>query len=342
MTETAAMTEDKLPFFVKQNTGFGRIRPEDDLLHPASFADIKDDSATETQAFGFSVPEARVYALSYLWHHPNLKVCTGGLFVCQGVMKTMAHAELCDWRNFMSDKALANDLHEFRFDSSYGVKILEPLKRFHLTYKDKERNNSVDLIAEAVLPPVMFADEKHFEQTMRMKGTLVLRGKEYAVDCYTVRDRSWGKPRPEAHMPFPPVSWMVGTFSDDFSFNCNMFDHTSGNPELPQTLVVPDEKALIGGWVYRDGKLGRIVRGFKRVTRERGSLLALAVELQFTDEHGRNFDLRGTLLAACPLIGWNNTSMMMHSLRWECDGKVGYGDTQDVFWNDYLYLSRRA
>ena len=23
-------------------------------------------------------------------------------------------------------------------------------------------------------------------------------------------------------------------------------------------------------------------------------------------------------------------------MRWECDGLIGHGDCQDVFWNDYL------
>jgi hypothetical protein len=24
-------------------------------------------------------------------------------------------------------------------------------------------------------------------------------------------------------------------------------------------------------------------------------------------------------------------------MRWECDGRVGYGDAQDVQWADYVY-----
>ena len=75
------MTEDDLPFTLTQNTGFGTAGPEDELLHPESFRDVKDDSATETQYFGFSIPEQRIHATCQLWHHPDLHVVTGGLFV---------------------------------------------------------------------------------------------------------------------------------------------------------------------------------------------------------------------------------------------------------------------
>ena len=336
MTDMSEMSDDKLPFFMKKNKGFGVMRPEDDLLHPESFKGVTDDSATETQYFGFSIPEHNIHALTYCWWHPNLKIVTGGIFVFQGVKPTTIHAELCDWRTFMSDKAIKDDLHEFRFDNGYGVKVLEPLKKFHLTYNDPSNNNSVDMMIDAVLPAVMFDDGNHFEQTMKVKGKLVLRGKSYDVDSYTVRDRSWGKPRPETLMPMPPMSWMVGTFNDNFSFNCTMFDHASGQPERNGQLVVPDDQALNGGWVYREGKLGRIVKASKRVTRGAGSTICVGIELKFTDEHGRNFDMRGTLKASCPISAWNNVWMVINLINWECDGLTGYGDNQEAFWGNYL------
>lgn len=332
MTDSSA----NKPFYLTQNTGFAQIRPEDDLLHPASFANVKEDSATETQYFGFSVPEANIHALCYMWHHPNLRVCSGGLFVFQGVKEFTLQAELHDWRSYMSDAALKNDLREFRFDNGYGVKTIEPLKRFHLTYAAPANRNSVDLMIEAVLPAVMFGDGNHFEQTMQVKGELVLRGKRYDVDCFTVRDRSWGKARHETPLPMAPVSWMCGAFSKDFSFNCQIFDHVGKNPG---PLALPDAKALSGGWVHRDGKLGRIVRASKRALREPGSTACAGIEMQFSDEHGREFDLRGALVASCPVAFWNNIWIGINLMQWECDGQTGYGDNQEAFWNDYLNSS---
>jgi hypothetical protein len=332
---------EELPFFLRENTGFTEVRPEDDYLHPESFANVKDDSATETQYFGFCVPEANIHGLTYLWWHPNLGVCSGGLFVYQGIKQTTVHAELCDWRNFMSDAAIKNDLHEYRFDGGYGVKVIEPMKRHHITYADPASRNSVDLFTEAVLPAVMFDDGKHFEQAMKVKGKLVLRGKEYEVDCYTVRDRSWGKPRPEVPLPLAPMSWMVGTFNDSFSFNCNMLDHASGQPERNGEDVAADHEALKSGWVHRNGQRGRIVRATKRVYRAAGSTISSGIELQFSDEHGRDFDMRATLVSSCPIQLWPNVWAVVNLMRWECDGLVAYGDNQEVFWNAYL-TSRSA
>ena len=337
MNKPELPTDEKMPFFLKKNKGFGQITPEDDLLHPESFANVTDDSATETQYFGFSVPEHNIHGLTYCWWHPNLKVVSGGLFVYQGVKRMTPEAELCDWRTYMSDAAIRkNDLHEFRFDNGYGVKILEPLNRFHLTYEDNASQNSVDLLIEAVLPAVMFDDGNHFEQTMRVKGKLLLRGQSYDIDCFTVRDRSWGKPRPEQLLPLPPMSWMVGTFNETFSFNCAMLDHASGQPEREGVGVVPDEQALNGGWVHYDGKLGMIVEATKSVTRGPGSTVCAGLGLNFTDEHGRNFDMRASAVASCPIQGWHNVWMVINLMRWECNGVVGYGDCQEVFWNGFL------
>ena len=338
MTKASTPSEEKLPFFLKKNTGLGSICPDDELLHPASFKDVPDDSATETQYFGFSIPEQRIHALTYMWWHPNLKVCSGGLFVFQGIKDSPLQAELYDWRTYMSDKAIRNDLHEFRFDNGYGVKILEHNKRFHLTYDAPAQENSVDLIAEALLPGVMFGDGNHFEQTMRMKGKLVLRGKKYEVDCYSIRDRSWGKPRPETLMPMQPMSWMCATFSDTFSFNCSMFDQLKYNPSIKPAAAVPDEHALNSGWVYRDGILGRIVKAEKRAGRAPGQTVATTIDLQFTDEHGREFDVRGNLLAALPYQSWHNAWVSINLMQWHCDGMEGHGDNQEAFWNDYVSL----
>ena len=338
MTTETAIAENKKPFFMAQNTGLGQVRPEDELLHPESFKNVTDDSATETQYFGFCVPEARIHAICYLWHHPNLRVCSGGITVYQGVKDTQAQAELLDWRTFMRDSALANDLHDYRLDNGYGVQVLEPNKRLHITYNDTARQNSVDLIVEAVLPAVMWGDGNHFEQAMRVKGKLSLRGKAYDVDCFTVRDRSWGKPRPEALMPMPPMSWMVGTFSLDFAFNCTVFDQARNNPLLKGSMALPIDKTLSGGWVYRNGKVGRIVQADKRVIRGPKSLAVSGVELTFSDEHGRKFDMRGSLVASCPIFAWNNVTMVINLMRWECDGLVSYSDMQEAFWGDYHQL----
>lgn len=337
------MSESDKPFFIAQNRGFASITAADDLLHPQSFADVKADSATETQYLGFSVPEAKIHAIGYLWHHPNLKLVTGGLIVWQGIKRYMVGAELCEVRAFMRDTALANDLYEYRLDNGYGVKIIDPLKRLRMTYEDAARDNAVDLEYEAIAPPVMFGDGKHFEQAMRVRGRLRLRGQDYQVDCFNVRDRSWGKPRPEDLLPLPPLSWMTGVFGKDFAFNCNVLDQADQNPELQNTrFALPADKTLNGGWLLYEGEVARIVKARKRVQREAGSRLPLAIELDVTDERERSVQMRGTLVAAMPWQVWPNLIFPVGLMRWECGDRVTHGDCQEGYWNDYLNLDLSA
>ena len=330
------MSNEK-PFFVTPNRGFAAIDESADLLHPQENARVQTDSATETQYFGFSIPEERIHAVTYLWHHPKLRLVSGGLFVWQGIKPVVQYSELFDWRVYMSDSVLKDDLWDYRFENGYGVKIIEPLKKFHLTYADPTRKNSVDLISEALLPPVMFADGNHFEQAMKVNGELVLRGKRYEIDCYNVRDRSWGKGRPEENMPFPPVSWMSGVFNETFAFNCCAFDQASNNPELKGRFEIPDEGSLIGGWVHRDGKLGRIVSIKKRVERAKNTFLPMKITLNAVDDLDRKLDLQGTLIACAGAFPvWPNAYQHHPLMRWECGGMVGYGDCMEPIWNDYI------
>lgn len=325
------MSDDR-PFFLKQNTGLGTITDADDFLHRAQNALVTADSATETQYFGFSVPEARIHGYAYLWYHPSLRVVTGGLFAFQGHKRTAVNAELSDFRTYHSDRALEGDLHGYRLSNGYGVEVLEPLKRHRLTFADAARGNAVDLVYEAVQPPVMFGDGTHFEQPMRVRGTLSLRGAAYAVDGFNVRDRSWAKPRPEDNLPMPPFSWMTGVFDPGFAFNCSVFDQEvpRGAPKLPV------ERTLTGGWVHRDGRLGRLVKAVKRVERTRFSLLPSRVQLEMTDEHGRTFAIDGEMIASTVWQPWSNIYMPVCLMKWTCEGRVAHGDCQEGIWTDYL------
>lgn len=325
------------PFYLANNAALRQAVPEDDLLHPAVNAGVSGDTLTETQYFGFNVPEENIHGLTYMWHHPNLNVVTGGLMVWRGIKPVSMAAELFDFRAYMNDGVLANDLHDYRLDNGFGVKILEPNKRFHLTYDDAARGNGIDLISEGVTPIALFGDGKHFEQGMRVRGTLRLRGREYAVDCHNVRDRSWGKLRPEAIMPMPPVAWMTGCFGDDFIFNCNMMDHVGSNPQLSAPFEIPTDKALNGGWVWKDGKQLLVTSARKQVRRDDGNFRPQTIVLDMTLEDGSQITANGRTIASCPYATWPNMLAHISLIRWEVDGRIGHGDEQCVIWNDFAH-----
>jgi hypothetical protein len=324
------------PFFLAHNEAIGEASPADDMLHPEQNRGIEGDSLTETQYLGFNIPEHSIHGLGYIWHHVNLRIITGGLMVWRGVKRFAVEAELFDVRGFLNDKALANDLHEVRLENSYAVRVIEPLKRLHMSYEDGSRGNFVDLDYSAITPPVMFGDKKHFEQGLKVRGKLVLRGQEFEVNCRNVRDRSWGKLRPEAPMSVPPVSWMTGCFGDDFIFNCNLMDHAGSNFQATGQFAVPVERALNGGWISRKGRITRIVKAHKQLDRDPESFMPRSVTLRTTEEDGRETTMRGQLVAACPWAVWPNIHANISLMRWEMDGCIGHGDCQDVLWTDYV------
>src|SRR5262245_18244156 len=60
---------------------FGPPHPEPEGLHRDYLREKPHYALTQTQYFGFSIPQHNVHALLMLWHHPNLGVISGGPMV---------------------------------------------------------------------------------------------------------------------------------------------------------------------------------------------------------------------------------------------------------------------
>lgn len=334
----ASMKSDKdLPFYLSKSRVLRKCVPADDFLHPDANSSITDDSLTETQYFGFCLPKERIHGVMYCWHHPNLGLVSGGVWVWRGIKLEANSSEMYDWRSFMSDRVLANDLHRFRLDNGYCAEVVEPLKRHRVSYADPLRGNSINLEYEAIAAPVLWADGKHFEQTMKVRGQLTLARQQYEIDGYNVRDRSWGKPRPESHMLVPPVGWMTGVFNDEFSFNVTACDHPDLNPDWkPFYPNFSGDDSLMGGWVQRDGEVRPFVSCRKITIRNPLTLIIETIEMTVVDSTGKKYLLKGEVLAASKAAAWQNTPTAVHLTKWTCGTEIGYGDTQESHTHDFV------
>lgn len=328
---------DNSTFFDKQyGIGFGNYVPADDLLHPVQNAAVTSYGATETQYLGFSIPEEGITSVNYLWHHPRLKVVTGGCMAWQGIKPVPTACELMDMRCYMDDSALKNDLHDYTLDNGYRARVIEPGKKFHITYADDARGNAFDVKLTAIMPPAVIPRGNHFEQMMRAEGELTLRGKRYKVNSYCTRDRSWGEARPEQILPIPALSWMNGIFSDDFAFHCNAIDHPDLNPLWAGKFDISPDKVLMGGWVWRDGELTQVTSVKKKVTYDRRTMIPTHIELRMTDAKNRVYEAEGEIVNCGHLNVWMNVSAPFCLTRWTCNGKAGWGESQDMQWNDFV------
>jgi hypothetical protein len=334
-----ATPDTKKAFWEAKNTTFSEPTPDCEMLHREAPESEPSPELTETQYLGFNIPEEEIHGLCYIWHHANLGTVTGGAWAWQGVKRHTVASELFDMRMFMDDSCLSSDFRDTELPNGYRSKVIEPMQKLEISYSDPNRGNSIEVEYEAMMPAMVMSTGFHFEQGMKTNGTVTLRGKEYEMrDCYTVRDRSWGQVRSEAPLlNAPPFAWMTGVFGDDFAFGTTAFDSEDTDPEWKGILEIPGGDPCRGGWVYRDDEIVPVVSVTKRTHRNAETLFPESVEMTITDANDRSYELQGTILAAAPWSGWFNMSSVICLTRWECEGRVGHADTQEVQFTDYMH-----
>jgi hypothetical protein len=325
------------PYYMTSHSGdFGRYQPEDELLHPAYQKEAGTD-LTETHLFGFHVPDKAIHAMAYAWQHPNLHLVSGGVHVMQGIKSHAPGAEISDYRHFMSDAAFRERFPNYRLDNGYQVEMLEPGRRCRTTYADEARNNRFEVEYTAVSEPIMWPGGKHFEQVVRTKGDLLLRGVAHKIDGFYVRDRSWGQPRPEAAVNAPPHTWITGVFGEDSAFHLTATDDPARNADWKRDYPQFDPAhSLRFGWLIVKGRKTAIKSANKVTSYDRASLIPKTVDIRIVDENDRSHDFKGAVVAGAPLHLWHNVRVPICLARWEYEGAVGWGDVQDVQYPDFV------
>lgn len=334
---TSQAEHRKRAFFEVGNEGFGTYDVKDEFLHPEENRLAEHVSTLENQYFGITAPQHNIHGLMYLTCHPNLKVISGGVWVWQGFKPHWLSSEIFDWHEFMSEDALSNDLGDYTLNNGLRSQMLEPGKRFRVSYEDPARENKIDIEYEAAMPPVMFSSNLHFEQGMKTKGEVVLRGKRYEVDWYTVRDRSWGQPREETLQNIPTCTWMSGCFDDNTFFNCTAFDHPKHVKKWKGVIDIPAENAFKAGWIHVNGENILLVDCVKKTIHNPDNLYPERIELEMTDANGDVHVINGDAVAGCRLNTWKNMMNPVCLMEWKYDGKTGYGDAQDIQSSNLIY-----
>jgi hypothetical protein len=328
---------EEQPYFMKANVGdFGSYGAQDEQLHP-QFRSSVGTALVETHLFGFSVPDAAIHAFLYIWQHPNLGLVSGGALVIQGIKAHAPAAEISDFRHFMSDACMRDTFPNYRLDNGYEVAMLEQGKRFRTTYEDAPHQSGFDVVHTAVSEPIVWPGDKHFEQVMKNEGELLLRGKRYSVNGYHVRDRSWGQPRPEDPVDAPPHTWITGVFDDETAFHLTATDDPLRNPGWKVHYPNFDRRQSVKfGWLLLGGRKTRIKTASKLTIYDRTSCMPMLIDIEIVDEHDRVHRFKGTLVAGTPVHLWQNVRVPICLARWEYEGRVGWGDVQDVQYADYL------
>lgn len=323
--------------WTKSSREFGATTDKSDFYHGRSLPE-KHFEMTETWYWGFYEPESNLHGFIHIWTHPNLNLCTGGIFAHFGHKRDHLAAELFDFRNFTPD-TIFDDAGNIRLPNGLTVDFERPMEKMRVRYENATRGFKLDMVQEAVQPPMVRANSQHFEQTMRSIGSVTYDGREIPFDNLSIRDRSWGERRPEEGHAIPPYAWMNGAFSNDFAFCISGHDDPALKPDWVDIYDIPRDKLMSDAWVYDNGKMLRLKSMSKITERAEDGIQPRRMVLDCVLEDGRELKLIGEVTANNPWHSWQNALCHCGLTRWtspQFPGQVAWGETQEVQWNDYV------
>ncbi len=314
------------------------ITVEDAELHRGR---SDDPQWTETLWFPFAVPEQAIYGGFYIVARPNLGVIMCDVTAQDRVSDSWDQALYVDNQQHLPCPASFLD---FTLPNGYSVKVIEPLKRYELRYEGYD-DTRFDLTFDALMHPYDMNDPAidplaagrqgggwdgsfngHYEVTGRIKGTARIRGVEHAVDYVDTGDRSWGIRKERGTST---VAWFHGSFGDRLTFHI-----------LAATDPVNEMSfgRVMSGYILDDG----VVHGVTALEGDftmRGVVVTSA-NATITDERGKSFSFAGTALSTNPWSPCPNALYAQSMMRWEHEGKAGFGTLQQGLDRGYLTKNR--
>jgi hypothetical protein len=274
---------------------------------------------TETAWFAFCNPERKIGGWLYSMFRPNIGTIAGGAWVWDETAQM-------PWEVPYSANYTAlqiprdQSLTDIKLPTGVSMKMLEPLMRYKLGFEDAGKL-SVDLEFAAVMPPralrkgdSSFKNLSHFDQFGRVTGHIVLHGETIPIDCYAIRDRSWG-PRPE-HRP-GKSAYVTGIASPDDAF-------------LAVTKWNDETNPIAYGFMISDGKTGDLVSGHRVVERCPKNGWVTKITIEARDEFGRNLHAVGERMSGI-IINRHSFIDSNSLIAWTINGKVGHGEDQDMW-----------
>ena len=333
------------------------FRPEDDRYHPLS----DDPYETETNWWSWNIPERKMGGWIHAPYYPNRKTVTWRVF--HWGPDGYDQARMAYYKKVEEAPMPENpDLRDIAFPGGgHTLKMLEPGMKYHITYEDKERDFALDFVFTGAHPPRRFEPGEppfiqtpHYDQLGRVVGTLRLRGEDIPLDCWSVRDRTWG-PRGGPYAQSKKQSYATdldrvaqpgGPRWREIERERGrgriqyIFGHADGMSGFlgfvrPQDGDAAGWSPMNGGYLLRDGVYGDLDKGKSRMrcwrSPETGWCTHMDVEL--TDTLGREMIIEGTAVSRMSEAGYGTNQLM----RWDYDGKIGWGEDQDV-WNGRHFL----
>ena len=260
---------------------YRELVPADDDFHDEELTDRWWE--TETCWFSWNVPERNLGGWTYCQARPNANICNGGAWVWDDrAAYPWELAYRAEYSGLQLPPRAERDMRDFEWPNGVHVRVVEPLTTYAVPYSDPGALE-VDLVFEAIMAPnlhpdgvVPFFKGAHFDQAGHVTGTMVLHGEEIPIDCYSVRDRSWGprpmgRPKPRRAAPRagrrrstrPGIGQMRGRSAASATRSAPPDPVRRGSPT---PFPAPRWSPISCGFLLRDGEYGHILAGERRVT----------------------------------------------------------------------------
>ncbi|MGH9135560.1 MAG: DUF7065 domain-containing protein [Acidimicrobiales bacterium] len=301
-----------------------RFTSLDDQLHP-----IGDPALdwTETSWWSFHVAERGLAGWLYTQVKENVGVCAGGAFVYGPDGLLPWELPYYAWQQHQPLPSPL-DLRDVTFRTGVSQRVIEPGMSYELGYRFREQQDFVaELRFDGLTEPIPhlggappFTDSSHYDQHGRVTGTIWLHGEEIAVDCFSVRDRSWGR-RPEHIGTGRRLSYIFGTVSPEEMFLVFCLPRWGDDDELVEHLS--------SGYLVRDGVLRQLVEATRQNERDQATAAVTSVRVGALDTDGRRLNVEAEPVAQ--MIVSSSGATINSFVRLDVDGRLGWGEDQDVW-----------
>jgi hypothetical protein len=304
------------PSAQKEDGMSAAITAEDEVFHPFGH----DPWWNESAWYSFNVPERDINGFVYFYYNARLRLAGGGPAVWDPSGDQMYDCLFCDWDWF---QPVPDGLvyENFTLPSSLSQEMVSPLTTYRLAYS--RRGCELDLEWHAAMPAqpssmsqLEPAGVRHFDQPGSMRGEVRIGGDALPIDCYSLRDHTWG---PQRFDQLQPGDYFWAVASPEENWHAITIQSAGGGPEH-----------VVDGYLVREGVVAPLVRGTRRVVEREGGR-PRRVQFEAVDAQGRRLEAEGRTRNALHFAGWPGQFTYFCLTSWQWDGKAGLGEDQEFF-----------
>jgi len=283
------------------------------------FGEGRDDNPywNESVWFSLSIPERHIHGMIQYYFRPNMGMLNGGPVLWDRERRFQWDCLYYNWSHLQAVPAAAEKF-DMKARNSLSCRVIEPLAKYKIDY-DKD-GFFLDLTWTAIGPlhelktgdAGQAATAKfHIEQPGRMTGTIRRHGAEFAVDCFSMRDTSYGRREYES-LACGGYFWGI---AKDSAFHAI-------------AMGEGQEARAIGGFIWKDGQMASLASGRREVI-EWGDFGPAKVRWEATDTLGRTMHAMGTIDPGLVFTGYTDHTVHWSLTRWDWDGVEHWGDNQE-------------